>query len=322
MMGRIATITLMILAMAAGMARGQLNVGKRGPDGRTATLGQKTEDPEKEKKRMAKRCRHHIAKAREHLAAERWGKARESLNMAQSVAVERSLALEILDIYKQLDAEGARLLAQADKLYNEGKYLEALKSYGRISREFASLPVGWSAAAALRSAKNDPVVRNYIQEAAAQVLAELANRKIAAFFRAKARSTTKPATKPAKAPTSMPAGRVEQIRQLDIETQLEVVDLLKKIAKLYGSSPTGKKAVADLETLKQDKPLQQRLARHRLARKARQAFKLAEMYHAGGLLEKAAEYYREVIRKYPETPEAEEAEKALIDLAPEPAAKK
>jgi tetratricopeptide (TPR) repeat protein len=263
----------------------------------------------------------------------RWGDARVRLDGAQMLLVDKSDADEILKYYREIAAEGTRQKDRADELYNKGQYLEALKAYHRISAEFSPLPPGRAARDALKLAESDPAAQSALQEANASGMNLLVDKIIETRFRAIARAATQPSSQPssspasaalAKAPTSAPAttpalppegvSRALKVKYLPLDEQARVVELLEQIARLYGMSPTGMRARADLDALSADAPLQAALTQWRAGEQVRKDFAKAEAFRQGGLPAKALEFYREILQKYPDTPEAAKARSHVATL--------
>lgn len=122
-------------------------------------MGREEPDPADIIRDRREGCNRIIEQARELISQERYGQARRKLDSALRIAVDESAVRTIRDLQIQLNEHGMELLRQADNLYQEGKYLEALDAYERINRDYATLPVGARARAAVDMAEADPRCR-------------------------------------------------------------------------------------------------------------------------------------------------------------------
>ncbi len=284
--------------LAAGSLHGQVRVRPTGRPG--VQIGEKTQSAEKELRRRRVACQREIAIARIHTAAKNWYQARRSLDTASALTADAAQSKQIRSLLMEIDKAGQSQLSEAAQSYKRGDYLKALESFGVIARTFGRLPSGVAAGRAMKRAKLDPAAQLAIHEYKAAKL----SKRIGSILKhpRRRKPALPPSTQPATAPT-----RVTRIKQLAAENQAKVVDLLKQMARLYGGSPTGKLAAADLKTLQADEAFTAELSRYRQALRAGNALKKAEMYHNAGLMPKAVEFYKQVVRDFPKTPEAAKA---------------
>ncbi len=276
-------------------------------DGTSVRGGEIKKDPQEELRRQREACRRQIAATRKKIAAGKWGEARKAADRARLLAVDMAQLDQVRRLYVDLDREAQRQLAEAERVYADGKYVEAIDAFGLIGRIFGGLPAGVAARRAADFAKQDPAAQAAVQESKAAMM----NKLVAGILRGRKKSASRPTTRPTTRPT-----RVEQIKELPTPRQMRVVDLLTKMSKTFGASPSGKRAGADLKALLADKAFAAKLARHRRSKQARTALKKAEIYENAGLTAKAAEYYRQLVSDFPDTDEAAKA-KAVLSLIEE-----
>ncbi|MFB3892512.1 MAG: tol-pal system YbgF family protein [Phycisphaerae bacterium] len=254
-------------------------------------------------RKAAERCQAAIAKGD-------WVAAKDALDQALRNCVDQAVAEALGPLATQIEKEGRNELAAATQLYDQAKYVEALKEYGRISRTFIGLPVGTAALEALKAAEADPNAKAGVQEAKALPI----NGVVERILDGASSGTSRPASQPSSAPAGPSPNRPARIKALAADKQLEVVDTLTRIATLFPLSPTGMQAAADLEELKADKAFQDSITRQRTAAAAKAALNKAQLYRDSGMTAKAVEAYKEVIANFPDTPEAKQAQAALANL--------
>jgi tetratricopeptide (TPR) repeat protein len=255
-----------------------------------------------------------IKLAESHMQAGRWGEAKRVTDKARAADYKQQQKSAIDGLYSRLDAEGQRQLKEAEQLFAEKKYVEAVEAYELIYRMFRPLPAALAALEANKKAEADPAVRSAVQESKAATLNKLVENIISEVLKAaKDKVGAKPDPSGESNPVE-PPNRIDLIKRLTIDKQAKVVTLLQRISSLYGESPTGKQAAADLKTVHSDKVLMAALAQHRLAKEARSIYGQAEAFRSAGLLEKALEGYEEVIEKFPESPEAKKAKDKIAEL--------
>ncbi len=304
---------ILALAAATGPAGAQLSgtftPGEHHPGKPKVGMGEIREDPERIKERMRAGAREHIELADRYLAEQRWGKAREELDVAQGLAVDASLRSALQSRYEKIDAEGHRQLAEVEAVYESGDYARVVEQLQRISRVFDWLPSGEKARRGLENLSDDPEAQAALRESSAGVLARVAERALDAAERASgAAPATAPASQPATGPDAgAPPTRVERIRRAPVETQDRVVRVIENVAERFDDTPTGEAAAADLQTLRDDAAFQASLAAYRARREADRALARAKMYEESGVLSRAVEHYRRVVTDFPDTPQAREA---------------
>lgn len=270
--------------------------------------------------------------ARGHIKAKRWLPARETA-MGAALTVTTPEDLKVLqEILIRLDAEGQSQLKDAEELYQGKKYPEALRGFRRVAFNFGNMPCGKQARARLKALSNDPALRTHALEIRASLIDGRIERMITGYYKAKARAAgqkakPKPKTKtdPAEATkppmdklgmsaVAMPADRVDRIKGLDPLKQAQVVTLLQQIIKAYGDSPTGQRARQDYQTLLLDRTFVETVARIKGAQDVKRAYSKAESYRKAGMRKKAVLLYQDVVKRYPDTPEAEKAAQQVVLL--------
>lgn len=280
----------------------QFGVRETLQSGTSVRSGEIKKDPQEELRRQRETCRRRIDATRKKIAAGKWGEARKTADRARLSAVDMAQLDQVRRLYVELDKEAHRQLAEAERVYADGKYVEAIKAFGLIGRIFGGLPAGMAARRAADFAKQDPEAQAAVQELKAAMM----DKRVAKILLGRKKSTSQPTTRPTTQPT-----RVEQIKKLPTPRQMRVVDLLTKMSKTFGASPSGKRAGADLKALLADKAFAAKLARRRRSEQARNALKMAETYDNAGLTAKAAEFYKQLVRNFPDTHEAAKAKAAL-----------
>ena len=324
-------LSWIVMLVWALPAAAQINTGTRDNKGMTVGMGQIKEDPNTELNRMRRAYESSIKLANDMITQKRYSEARDALEKA---AVNRNplieaQATELVDLYTKLDAEGQQMLGEARKDYQGGKYAQALKTYRMISYQFGQLPSAKIARQELKKAGNDESAQASMQDEKAQAMEDMITRVIDGYFASKApkgggedepkagksgdRATADKAGKADKGPTSRPADRAEQIKLMPPSEIVRVVKMLENLARVFPASSAGKQAAADVKALKADKTVGKVLARPGDSDAGR-ALAKAENYRKAGLTEKAAEFFREVVEKYPDTPEAAKAKEALAGL--------
>ena len=265
MAGRAAFLAL-ALAVAAAASAG---VSQRLPGGTSVRSGEVKPDAEAERAHQRQSCQAKIDAARERLSEQNWGEARSLLDSASMIAIDVAQTRQILSLYRQVDTEGRRQLQQATAAYSAGQYLQAIRDLERIRRVFGALPSAMEAKQALERAEKDPAAQAALQEAKAEAVDELIGDILAGARQAASQASSQPATAP---------GRVEQIKQIDLERQVRVVKLLEQVSELYAASQTGKRAAADLEALRADEAFMAVLNRHLHEQKADSLLQQAQAY--------------------------------------------
>lgn len=305
--------TMILLActlLGATAARGQgIRFRKKG-----VGMGTIKEDPAARKRRLEKAFAEEVAAAQREMGKQNWREARSHLNIAEGLMIEKAQKDQLKGMYDKLEEAGRKLFNDATKQFKAKEYGKALRDFQRISVTFGQLPCARDARSAIEQAASVPDVQMVLQDIKAAAVDEKVGRIIEAKLSSEGDGSPKPPA-PVKGKTPRKSRRVNQIRKLPPETQIEVVDLLTMVAEHYPLSPTGKRAEQDLQELYSDDAFRTALDLHRLAEKAKAALRRAETYRKSGMHDKAREYYKEVIQKYPDSPEANEAGKRMASLS-------
>ncbi len=296
-------------------ARAQVSVGTSTPGGSKVGMGVISDDPaadaEAERERRQKRFAELIAKARAHLEAQEWLPARKRLDEARRNVTDKAADLPPLrELYQALETQGQAMLSEANRAYLDQDYGTCLVGYRQVARVFKGLPSADQAADALSAASEDENVQMYLADQAAMGLA----RKIDTIIANHQKQTA------ADAPTDeapLEVARVDAIRALPVDEQVEVVGVMESIVERFSATPTGEGVKSELAALQADEALMARINAARGDRKADQALKRAKMYHTGGMLEKALGYYRAVVSDHPESEAADEARDAVAEIEAE-----
>jgi len=307
---RTATILLACTLVACAVAQGGTGIRFRK---RGVGMGTIKEDPAARKRRLKKAFTEEVATAQREMGKQNWREARSHLNVAEALMTEKAQKNQLKGLYLKLEEAGRKLFNAAVKQFKAKEYGKALREFQRISVVFGQLPCAREAREAIEQAASVPEVQAVLQDIKASVVDEKVNRIIAAKLSSEAGGSHEPA-KPAKGKPPRKPRRVAQIRKLPPETQVEVVDLLTMVAERYPLSPTGKRGEKDLQELYSDEEFRATLDFHRLSERAKAALRRAETYRKSGMIDKAREYYKEVIQKYPDSPEADEATRRMASL--------
>ncbi len=300
---------------ACPRASGQFRLKTTDGSGSSITRGVKNKENQKLKDKLAaeKSCLYHLAKAEEYFGQGRVGPACQKLRKARALLVTRELAEKWGALGKRIDAAGHKQVLLGEKAFKSKHYRKAIKIYLLASRTFSGLPAAERARQRLRDAENDPDVAAVLAEEKAADAYEIV-KAILQRHRRRSAGGARPAattTRPAGGKPAEPKTDFEVIRELDDDNFLRVADLLARIVKDYATTPTGQETSGLLETLNADARWKQRLEGLRAGRKAHQELAKANAYCNAGLLKKAAAMYRDVIKKYPRSPHADQANKQL-----------
>ncbi len=317
-----ATVVAMVFACAAAPALGQIKVGARSGDQHSgSTIGRgviKQDQVAIERKAMETSAARYLDKAEEAFAQNRYALSCQKLRRAKSLLVTRALAERWGALGEKLNAVGGEQIAKADEAFENKKFAEAKKLYKGIWLVFAGLPASRAAQQRLRAAKADPDAETYEAEGRAAGLLKIVNgmlerhRKREADKRAAtAKVAAKATTRPAAAAAPVLLSDIEVIRGLGDSNFLRVADLLDRIATEYATTPTGQEAAGLFQTLNEGAGYKQRLDRLRSNEKATKDLAKANVYCDAGLLAKAAVMYREIVKKYPGTAQANQANRQL-----------
>ena len=269
---------------------------------------------------------------RGHIKAKRWLPATETA-MGAALTVSDAEDIKVLqEVLIAIDTEGQSQLKDAEGLYQTKKYPQAMRGYRCVAFNFGNLPCGKQARARLKALSKDPALRTQALEIRAALIDDRIRTIVSGYYKAKARAAAqkanpKPKTKSdptaaKKTPVDnlgmpggeMPADRAERIKGLDPRRQAQVLTLLQQIIKAYGDSPTGQRARQDYEKLLLDRTFVQTVARMRAGQDVKRALSKAESYRKAGMRKKAIVLYRDVVKRYPDTPEAQVASKQVVLL--------
>jgi len=304
---RMAFVALIALGTCGG-AMGQIPIRHQLPDGTVVDLGTRKDSGDAERQRMHKRCEEELAAAQKALADKKWHNAWQSLKLAAALATDQGQVDRISRMLGQLQDEGKKLLQQADQAYDSGKYGQAVEEYTGVSRRFGALPCAAAARKSLDQINSDPVAQEVLQEAKAAELEKLVTATIARHL---SKAEANSALSPGRRPTTQPTERVALIKALTPDQADSVVNTLGRIVKMYPLCPAARRAKADLKSLQADKDFQASLKLFRNRRRARGLLQRARAFASAGLADKAIQDFKEVIRLYPDTPEAQDARRVI-----------
>jgi hypothetical protein len=223
----------------------------------------------------------------------------------------------VKDLEARLADAGKTQIEQARQMIRDKAYVEALDQYDLISRAFAGTWPGGQATRILQHAATDPVLKLPYQEVRARRLSEELDQFIhdAQHQEQAAQNPPAPQTQPAgtRPFRPLPLGgpqRVSAMASLDPTQRGRAIDMLARIVRECSLSPTGKLAQMDLEDLNQ-RGLVQEVQVQQDRQEARRLLQTAHNYRANNRADLAAPIYQQIIRDYPDTPEAKEALEAL-----------
>lgn len=245
-----------------------------------------------------------IAEAKGLIAKKQWYRAVKTVNKAKALAEDTSQKQEVAKLCEQLDAEGRRRIEECRKAYVGKRYSEALNGYGVILRTFTRLPSAIAARKALKAAESDPEAQSVLQVVKARNLDRLIAQAIDGYkgWDGKVASASDESGGNGSADTEPKLLRVEKIKRLDLEKRAKVFKLLTTIAKSYPASEQGKRAIADLKVLQENKDFQASLEKHKRGKEAERLFRLAETYRKAKMTARAVKQYNLVAEKFPGTP--------------------
>lgn len=325
---KIRVLLLLAVAIAPAAATAQINIGGNRitlPNGKTIGMGSSHQDAKKLIAERKASFRTAMRRGEASFEKKNYGAAREATDSAKHLLTDKDDVERLVDLMQKLEVVGAAQLKANQKLLAEKKYKKYLRGLRRIAYQFGTLPCGQRARNRLIDAANDPNMQAGLQELKAAGLEQLVQQIVEGHFRARARSVKakQPASSGGKdtedtqarpGPTTMPAGRAERIKLMDAKKQARVVTLLQQIVKLFPHSAAAERARDDLDVLLADKAFVQKLAVAEAGRDAKRAFCKAENYHRAGLNAKAIKLYKEVIKKFPDTPQAKQAAEQIQTL--------
>ncbi len=309
-----------LMALWVQPAAGQISGTTTTPDGTRVGMGVRpshsTTDPKAERERRKKRFAELIAEARKHVEAGEWLAARKRLDEARRNVTSRAADLPPLqELYQAVEAQGQAMLSEANQAYSDQDYGTALAGYREVVRIFNSLPSADRATEALAAAREDENVRIYLADQAAMGLARRIDTVIANHQAQVAADREADSDETAEDEQDADdVSRVDAIRALPVEKQAEVVEVMASIVDQFSATPTGAQVKAELAELAADEALMARINAARQDRKADQALKRAQMYHKGGMLDKALDYYKAVVADYPDSQAAKTARQAIAEL--------
>lgn len=245
------------------------------------------------------------------------GQAREQLDKLE----EKTESEGVTSAYKE-----------AEKLESEKHYAEAYERYRRIAA--ADLPVRLRKKYGEQSAKAAEKIIDGAEKKLRQI-ASLAEKKegdkvlagMLEFQEQYAGLESHPRLKTRYALVASLPEIARELRSQHASKQLALArvrmndgqlgaacDLLRIIAEQYMDTPAGKEASAELRKIDADKALSRALREQRAEKDSVRKLSLARNFADNGLHERAAEIYREIIRAYPGTSFAEQAEAELAKL--------
>ena len=242
-----------------------------------------------------------------------WQSAARDWRAARGLARTSKDRQQLKPLEGRLKEAALAELKQARQMLRDRAFAEAVERYDWVAQTFAGLTPAAQAQSWLERAAKDPVLRLPYQEVQARKL----YRQVDDLVR-KSQQQTGGGAGSASQPAPMileSFQRAEAIAKLGPADQATAVRLLAQIVREYGQSPTGRLAGADLEALREAgvvHDVQMRQGR----REAIRLLGLAENYRQNGRYDAAREVYERVIREYPETPEADEARRALRNSEP------
>ena len=306
----VAVVVTAVLGLWPIPIRGQVSVGTTTPGGSKVGMGIITDDPsgdaEAQRERRQKRFQELITQARAHVEAEEWRPARKRLDEARRNVTDKTADLPPLrELYQALETQGQTMLNAANGAYIEQDYGTALTGYREIALAFKGLPSAQQAADALDAAEEDEAVQMYLADQVAMGL----DRKIDTII-----ATHAAQAEAADEDGSADVSRLDAIRVLPVDEQVEVVQVMESMVDRFSATPTGARVKVELAALEADEALMARINAARHDRKADQALGRAKMYRKGGMLEKALGFYQTVASDYPETEAAAEARKAIAEI--------
>lgn len=289
-----------------------------------------------------------IDRARSFMRDDKPGQARKALDAIDNLPGTDAQIAEVKAIVADLNAIGEGWLAQADALYRQGEYPQAIDLLEKVNRYFATLACGAKARRGLETAENDPKC----QAALVEIQAEALEEQLDAIFLHDRRRRQHRQTRDAGAVTSQsspesPAGgddvlsslrpadgavpsaepdetqaspkpaadaRVKALALLPPEKQLRAMALLEQIVQRFGQTQAAARARADLQTLRAEKDLMATLDAYRQKRKVAAAFNRAMMYYRGGMNDQAVAYLEAFLKDYPDASQVAEARKVLRNI--------
>lgn len=279
---------------------------------------------------------YYVGLARKALTENKLALCRQYLQRADSAGGSKVTQ----PVYAELNTAGETLLEAADAKYKDGQYLEAVRAYQDIMLALGNTPVGQRAKKKFEAAEQDPAVRSAVQEVTAAhlmdevrqfvqeyrqeleeeeaALEEPVEGEAAASQPADAEAAcaqSQPASQPDQsAEVCQPDSDVDVIAGMPLDEQGKIVARLRWISASYGQSPTGRQAGEWVKQLEADPELAAALKEWDKQQAAVKLFEKGEMYLRSQLFRQAADTYKEVIDKYPDSEPAKAAAKRLEEF--------
>ncbi|MCE5327316.1 MAG: hypothetical protein LLG01_12985 [Planctomycetaceae bacterium] len=286
---------------------------KKDPAPATAQPAPATIDPDTV---LAQRIDARLESARKQIADGSWQQVCLGLPPLLKVVKKDPQRKEIEKLLAQADAEGAERVKNADKLYAEKKYSEALKAYRNILATFGQRKCAVEAQTALDKAEKDPALAAALRAAKAQDLDEQVTAVITADM--KARNLSAPATKPSPTEEGSliidPDLRFDYIKNLTPEAACQAVQTLQTLAAQFPQTPAGKQAISDLALVNYDRDLQTRLKAAMKDASGKRILAMARQYEQAGRDDVAMEKYREFLKGNPQADESQDVAKRIEAL--------
>ena len=183
---------------------------------------------------------------------------------------------------QKLEEVAAGLLAEADASIAAGEFTEAADRLRELSVSLAGMPVATDAKKKLAALMAQPDARKAIETAQKEAQAAPALAEAEKFRAAKKHATAYPR--------------------------------FKQIAKAYAGTPSGDAAAEVVKEYESDKAFMQSLANKQAGGKAKAALSMARSYAKAGRTAAAKKKFESIIKDYPGTPQAREAQFELRTL--------
>ena len=184
---------------AVSPGSGGVRVGRRvGPGGSSTGMGtgETPEDPAVTRQRIIESCQKKIEEIESLIRQEKYGTARVRLDAAWSLCITTDLQKQLGDQKVKLEEIALKLLKQTDQLYHKGQYAQAVESYERLNRLFATLQAGAMARQAIAAAQRDPACQAALEEHQAQIIDDRIQRIIETHNKLKKTTAPRPTAKP------------------------------------------------------------------------------------------------------------------------------
>jgi len=181
---------------------GGVRVGRRsGPGGSSSGIstgggGGAAEDPAVTRQRIIDSCQKKIEEIQSLIRQEKFGTARVKLDAAWASCITTDLQKQLGDLKVKLEEIALKLLKQTDQLYHKGQYAQAVESYERLNRLFATLQAGAMARQSIAAAQRDPACQAALEEHQAQIIDDRIQRIIDTHNKLKKTTAPPPTVKP------------------------------------------------------------------------------------------------------------------------------